>query len=90
VRPYWYATGLTSNAVKLVKKSLRENEVEAVLQRLDRLTLDEARTTAAQTLEVVYGLVQNMCVVLDGKQAPLVQFLLVVQRLSCRWPSIDR
>jgi hypothetical protein len=53
--------------VKLVKKLLGENEVEAVLQRLDRLTLDEARTTAAQTLEVVYGLVQNMRVVMDGK-----------------------
>ena len=57
------------NAVKLVKKMLRANEVEAVLQRLDRLTVDEARSTAAQTLEVVYGLVQNMRVVMDGEQA---------------------
>lgn len=47
---------------------LGENEVEAVLQRLDRLTVDEARYTAAQTLEVVYGLVQNMRVVMDGEQ----------------------
>jgi hypothetical protein len=30
------------------------------LQRLDRLTHDEARTTAAETLKVVYGLVQEM------------------------------
>jgi hypothetical protein len=50
----------------LVKKLLGENEVEAVLQRLGRLTDVEARTTAAQTLEVVYGLVQNMKVVMDG------------------------
>ena len=49
---------------------LRANEVEAVLQRLDRLTVDEARSTAAQTLEVVYGLVQNMRVVMDGEQTP--------------------
>jgi hypothetical protein len=35
---------------------------------LDRLTQDEARTTAAQTLEVVYGLFQNMRVVIDGEQ----------------------
>jgi hypothetical protein len=56
-----------SNAVKLVKKLLGENEVEAVLQRLDRLTQDEARTTTAQTLEVVYGLVQNMRVVMEGE-----------------------
>jgi hypothetical protein len=53
--------------VKLVKKLLGDNEVEAVLQRLDRLTQDEARTTAAQTLEVVYGLVQNMKVFMDGE-----------------------
>jgi hypothetical protein len=52
--------------VKLVKL-LGENEVEAVLERLDRLTIDEARTMAAQTLEVVCGLVQNMRVVMNGK-----------------------
>jgi hypothetical protein len=53
--------------VKLVKKILRENEVESVLQRLDRLTLDEARTTATQTLDVVHSLIQNMRVVMGGK-----------------------
>jgi hypothetical protein len=55
------------NAEKFVKKLFGENEVEAVLQRLDRLTQDEARTTAAQTLEVVHRLVQNMRVVIDGE-----------------------
>jgi hypothetical protein len=55
------------DAVKLVKKILGENEVESVLQRLDRLTLDEARATATQTLDVVHGLVQNMRVVMDGE-----------------------
>jgi hypothetical protein len=50
---------------KLGKKLLGDNEVEAVLQRLDRLTLEEARATAAQTLQVVYGLVKN----LNGAQA---------------------
>jgi hypothetical protein len=53
--------------VKLVKKMLGENEVEAVLERLDRLTIDEARTTAAQTLEVVYGLVQNVRAIMNGE-----------------------
>ena len=52
---------------KFVKKLFGENDIEAVLQRLDRLTQDEGRTTAAQTLEVVYGLFQNMRVVIDGK-----------------------
>ncbi len=56
------------NAGKFVKKLLGENEVEAVLQRLDRLTQDEARTAVAQTLDVVHGLVQNMKVVMDGTQ----------------------
>jgi hypothetical protein len=48
------------HAEKLVKKRFGEKDVQAVLQRLDRLTLDEARTTAAEILKVVYGLVQDM------------------------------
>ena len=56
------------NSEKFVKKLFGENGVEAVLQRLDRLTQEEARTTAAQTLEVVHGLFQSMRVVIDGKQ----------------------
>ena len=31
-----------------------------VLERLDRLTQEEARTTAAETLKVIYGLIQEM------------------------------
>jgi hypothetical protein len=54
--------------VKFVKKLFGENDVEVVLQRLDRLTEEEARTTAAQTLDVVYDLFQSMRVVIDGKQ----------------------
>ena len=56
------------NVEKLIKKFLGEKDVEAVLQRLDRLTQDEARITATQTLEVVYGLMQNLRVVIDGEQ----------------------
>jgi hypothetical protein len=55
--------------VKFVKKLLGESEIEAVLQRLDRLTNEEARMTGAQTLEVVHGLVNNMRVVMDGMQS---------------------
>jgi hypothetical protein len=51
-----------------------EKDIEATLQRLDRLTLDEARATAAQTLEVIYGLVRHKRVVMDGKKTLLVQF----------------
>ena len=56
------------NAVKFIKKVFAKKDVEAVLQRLDRLTEDEARTTAAQTLEVIYSLVQNMTIIMDGEK----------------------
>jgi hypothetical protein len=56
------------NTEKFIKKILGENEIEAVLQRLDRLTLDEARATGAQTLEVVCGLVQHRRLVMDGER----------------------
>jgi hypothetical protein len=55
------------NAEKFGMKLLGENEVESALQRLDRLTDDETRATAAQTLEVVYLLVQNMRAIMDGE-----------------------
>ena len=55
-------------AEKFAKKLLGESEIEAVTQRLDRLTLDEARLTIAQTLQVVHGLVNNVRVVMDGMQ----------------------
>ena len=51
-----------------MKKLPGENDIEATLQRLDRLTLDETRATAAQTLEVVYGLVRHRRVVMDGEK----------------------
>jgi hypothetical protein len=53
---------------KFAKKLLGESEVEAVLQRLDRLTKDEARVTVAQTLGVVHDLVGNMRVVMEGAE----------------------
>jgi hypothetical protein len=53
--------------VKLVNKVLGENVVEAVLERLGRLTVDEVQAAAAQTLEVVYGLVHNMKKEMDGE-----------------------
>jgi hypothetical protein len=46
-----------------------EKDIEATIQRLDRLTLDEGRATAAQTLEVVYGLVQQKKAIMDGEKS---------------------
>ena len=56
-------------AEKFAKKLLGDSEIETVLQRLDRLTQDEARMTVAQTLGVVHGLVGNMKVVMEGAQS---------------------
>jgi len=51
---------------KSTTKLLGESGVEAILQRLDRLTQEEARVTVAHTLEVVHGLLTNLKVVVDG------------------------
>jgi hypothetical protein len=51
-----------------MKKLRGENDIEVVLHRLYRLTLDETRATAAQTVEVVYGLVQQRRVIMDGEK----------------------
>ncbi len=61
-------------------KSVRgENEIEAALRRLDRLTSDEGLATAAQTLEVVSGLVRHRRVVLDGEKALPCCFLFATE-----------
>jgi len=48
-------------------KLLGEKKMEAMVQRLDRLTQDEARLAAAQILDVVYGPVKNTKIVLEGE-----------------------
>ena len=55
-----------SSLEKFAKKLLGESDIEAVLQRLDRLTQEEARMTVAQTLQVVHGLVNNVKSVMEG------------------------
>ena len=77
------------NAEKLVKKFFGEKDVETVIQRLDRLTQDEARMTAVQTLEVVYRLIQNMKVVMDGEKI-LQACHPVLSILPFRWRGIVR
>lgn len=47
-------------------KLLGEKEIEAVLQRLDRLTREEGQRTIAQTLEVVYSLMNNVTIIMKG------------------------
>jgi len=57
------------HVVKFVKTFFKEKDIGAVLDRLDRLTQDEARTTAAHMLAIVHGLVQNMKEFVDGEQS---------------------
>ena len=59
-------------AEKYAKKLLGEKDIESVLLRLDRLTLEESQTTVTQTLEVVYSLVNNMQVVMEGARGDFV------------------
>jgi hypothetical protein len=53
-----------------------EKDIEATIQMV-RLTLDEGRAPAAQTLEVVYGLVQQRRAIMDGEN-PLCPALLLL------------
>ena len=78
------------HAVEFARKLFGEKHVEAVLQRLDRLTADEARQTAAQTLEVVYGLAQNMRVVMDGEQTRSIFHPPAAEYPPTRWQGIYR
>ena len=59
-----------------MKKLLGESEIEGVLHRLDRLTLDEARMVGTDTLRVMHGLVSNLRVTIGGTQLSLCQFLI--------------
>jgi len=56
------------DAEKFKMKVFGNNNVEAVLHRLDRLALNEAQLTAAQILEVVRGLVENLRNAMNGEQ----------------------
>ena len=56
---------------KFARKLLGQREIEAVLLRLDRLTQEEGRMTTAQILELVYCLMNNVKVVMDGTQGLL-------------------
>jgi hypothetical protein len=70
------------NEGKLVGKLVGEKKMEAIVQRLERLTQDEARQTVAQILEVVYGLAQNVKVVMVGEQIHQACLELGVEDLS--------
>jgi len=79
------------DAEKFGKKLFGDNDIEAVLYRLDRLTPDETRAAAAQTLEVVYGLSENLKQVMSGERIllrPVANALLSTYLL--RWKCVYR
>lgn len=55
-------------AEKFSKKLFGESDVEDILRRLERLTQEEASVAIANTLEVVYGLFNNLKEVMNGAQ----------------------
>jgi len=58
-------------------------DAKVILQRLDRLTLDEAQTTGVEILKVVHGLVQDM-----SKQHNLLVSHWLLSTLPSRWQCI--
>ena len=71
-----------------------DHELTVVVQRLDRLTEEESRIATAQTLEVLYSLVQNMRAVMDGEKMHYVNFLLAVEcsslKMAGRWCTMSK
>lgn len=87
---FTYALPVPQCAIEnFVKKLLGKSEVEAVLQRLDRLTESEAQMTAAQTLHVAHGLVGNVSVVVEGTQLLHGMSLMFLSSCCIRWQSVN-
>jgi hypothetical protein len=55
---------------KIKEKLLKEEDIERVLGRLNRLTQEETQMAVVQNMEVVYGLVSSIRVVMDGTRSP--------------------
>ena len=47
-------------------------KIEATFQKLDRLTQVENRVTQAQSLEVLYGLLQNIKILMGGEHCAIL------------------
>jgi hypothetical protein len=54
---------------KIKEKLLGEEDIERVLRRLSRLTQEEIQMAVIQNMEVVYGLISNIRVVMDGARS---------------------
>jgi len=63
-----------------MKKAFGETDTGAILRRLDRLSHEEARTTATEILKVIYGLIQDMS---ESTRSTFSYWLLII--LRSRW-----
>jgi hypothetical protein len=54
---------------KIKEKLLSEEDIQCVLRRLSRLTQEEAQMVVIQNMEVIYGLIRNIRVVMDGERS---------------------
>lgn len=54
---------------KIKEKLLKEGDIERVLRRLSKLTQEETQAAVVQNMEVVYGLVSSIRVVMDGTRS---------------------
>ena len=52
--------------MKRGKKLLGENDTKKVLDRLDRLSPEEAQRTVTPTLEVIFAMVHNLTLAMEG------------------------
>jgi hypothetical protein len=59
-------------AEKYATKLLGENETEIVLQRLDRLTVEESKMSHFTVLHVICGLFDSMQVVMEGAHCLII------------------
>jgi hypothetical protein len=57
---------LSYSALEKIKEKLLKEDIESVLRRLSRLTQEETQMAVVQNMEVVYGLVSNIRVVIGG------------------------
>ena len=59
-----------------------EIDVQKILYRLDRFTPEEAQRTVTPTLEVIYGLVHNLTLVMEGTRPLLVPLYTDIEHVS--------
>ena len=77
-----------STPENIKEKWLNEEDIGRVRRRLRRLTQDETQMTVAYNMEVVYGLISNIKILMDGARRSLAQLRRV--KSLFRWQGIYR